>query len=112
MTHTQEMHHHYCNSEWFYILKGNGKLQLAPCEMDTSSPTSGMANVTTVPEIEEHDVAAGDFAGFPGGPGGTGPNAVGPNGMPWAHTFVAGPEGLEYLVGGTRKEFDVCIYPL
>lgn len=106
------MHHHYCDSEWFYILKGSGKLQLTACEMDTSSPTSGMANVPHPAPVEEHDVAPGDFMGFPGGPGGKGPRAVGPGGVPWAHTFVAGPEGLEYLVGGTRKEFDVCIYPL
>lgn len=106
------MHHHYTNSEWMYILKGSGKLHLTPCEMETTTTRSGMANLPHTAPTEQRDVAPGDFIGFPGGPGGTGPNAVGPNGVPWAHELVAGPEGLEYLVGGTRKDFDVCIYPL
>ncbi|CAK9784804.1 hypothetical protein CC85DRAFT_78239 [Cutaneotrichosporon oleaginosum] len=103
-----ELHHHYVDSEWFYILRGSGRLQLAPCVME-SSERSGMAPLPGAVEVREVEVGPGDFAGFPGAVAGTG-RAQGET--PLAHTFVAGTEGMDYLVGGTRNAFDVCVYPL
>ncbi|BEI80492.1 hypothetical protein CcaverHIS002_0110210 [Cutaneotrichosporon cavernicola] len=69
-----------------------------------------MAPIPAPVEVEQVAVAPGDFMGFGGTTGGGGSRAQGET--PLAHTLVAGDEGMEYLVGGTRKEFDVCVYPL
>lgn len=89
-------------AEWLYILSGNATVHLTPVEYD-----SGDANLSLIPRVphtspaEEHPVSKGDFIGFPGGLG-----------AQFAHTMVAGKEGVEYLVGGTRSAFDMCVYPL
>lgn len=101
---TQEIHHHYNNSEWLYILKGTGLLLL--CDADVQESTApGMIPTTSVPQITEHEVSPGDFMGFKG-------MTVTPGQPAHAHSLRAGPEGMEYLVGGTRKELDVCVYPM
>lgn len=28
-----------------------------------------------------------------------------------AHGLRAGPEGVEYIVGGSREKLDICVYP-
>ncbi|KAJ7773403.1 hypothetical protein B0H16DRAFT_1512235 [Mycena metata] len=50
-------------------------------------------------EGEDTAVGEGDFVGFAAG-------ARKP------HAFKAGPEGMEYLTGGSREPVDVCHYPL
>jgi uncharacterized cupin superfamily protein len=96
------MHHHINEAEWMYILKGSAtvKLTLASFE-DNGAITAGLVPALPhkAPE-ESYTVGPGDFMGFPGG--------IGDN---YAHTMVAGPEGVEYLVGGTRNALDMCTYP-
>lgn len=84
-------------------------LQLAPCVLQSSGGTGGLSPLPTAPELHEVAVGPGDFAGFPGAPGGA-DRAQGA--APLAHTFVAGDEGMDYLAGGNRPAFDVCVYPL
>ncbi|KAJ7707603.1 hypothetical protein B0H17DRAFT_523076 [Mycena rosella] len=50
-------------------------------------------------EGDDTPVAAGDFVGFP-------------TTTRQPHAFQAGPEGLEYLTGGSREPVDMCHYPL
>lgn len=72
-----ESHVHACVDEFVYIISGRGSVYL---------------------DDSEHEVAAGDFIGFP---------AHGP-----AHSMKnTGSSELVYLVGGDRAEFDVCDYP-
>lgn len=72
-----EQHTHVRAEEFIYILSGRGALLL---------------------DDERHEVAAGDFIGFP---------VNGP-----AHAmFNDGSEDLVYLVGGNRPDFDVADYP-
>jgi len=90
-------------AEWMYILKGSATVKLTECAFqDTGMPTNGL--VPALPHsrpIDEYAVGPGDFIGFPGG-----------YGRHYAHTMVAGAEGVEYLVGGTREPLDICTYPL
>lgn len=97
------MHHHINSAEWMYILKGSATVRLTEVQFqDTGVHTNGLVPVLphTAP-VEEYEVGPGDFIGFPGG-----------HGPQYAHTMVAGPEGVEYLVGGTRDALDLCTYPL
>lgn len=100
------MHHHYTNSEWLYILKGDGVLLLSAAPTQPHA-VGGIAPVAGDPDahIEELDVGPGDFVGFKGRPSTLEDPA-------WAHSMRAGSAGMEYLVGGTRKEMDLCVYPL
>jgi uncharacterized cupin superfamily protein len=77
--------------------------------MQSSGGTSGLSPLPEPAQVHEVAVGPGDFAGFPGAPGGAG-RAQGE--APLAHTFVAGDEGMDYLAGGNRPDFDVCVYPL
>ncbi|WVR06665.1 hypothetical protein IAU60_003697 [Kwoniella sp. DSM 27419] len=101
------IHYHLNDSEWLYILAGTGTLQLIDASLsEVARPTKVMAGIHR-PEsdhkydIQEHPVAAGDFMGFQSGIGAS----------KYAHGLKAGPEGLEYIVGGTRERMDVCVYP-
>ena len=49
----------------------------------------------------EKEVKTGDFVGWP----------AGIQAASWAHGLRAGPDGVEYLMGGTREKFDICVYP-
>jgi len=72
-----EQHVHTRGEEFIYIVSGRGTVLL---------------------DSERHEVAAGDFIGFP---------ANGP-----AHAMSnTGSGDLVYLVGGDRPEFDVSDYP-
>ena len=51
--------------------------------------------------IQHVHVKQGDFVGF----------QAGPMAGRYAHSMKAGEAGLEYLMGGERREVDVCCYP-
>lgn len=99
----QEMHHHINDAEWLYILSGSATARLTQVQTLPGEDKAGVVpHVPHTLPIEEHTVSEGDFLGFPGGAGGA----------HFAHTMIAGPEGVKYLVGGTRSPLDVCTYPL
>nr|XP_031858544.1 uncharacterized protein CI109_006067 [Kwoniella shandongensis]KAA5525616.1 hypothetical protein CI109_006067 [Kwoniella shandongensis] len=104
------IHYHLNGAEWFYILKGSATLLLIDASIPHhegfkafSDATWTSRNVEDAKEyqVEERQVGPGDFMGFQGGL----------TAGQYAHGLRAGPEGLEYLCGGTRDTFDVCCYP-
>lgn len=74
---TTEYHRHHFEEEWVYILSGKGS--------------------TLIDEVE-YIVEAGDFLGFPAGPG---------EPCHTMHNPASNTDDLVYLLGGDRKEFDV-----
>ncbi len=81
-------HCHSSESEAFVVLEGGGVLELWP------SPRSAAAGA----QREDHELKAGDVVARPPG-------------TRIAHSIVAGPEGITYLVYGTRDPNDICYYP-
>jgi uncharacterized cupin superfamily protein len=81
-------HCHSLESEAFVILEGSGTLELLP------SPRAAEAGV----EPEEHELRAGHIVARPAG-------------TRIAHSIVGGPEGITYLVYGTREPNDIAYYP-
>jgi uncharacterized cupin superfamily protein len=81
-------HCHSSESEAFVVLEGGGVLELWP------SPRSADAGA----QREDHELKAGDVVARPPG-------------TRIAHSIVAGPEGITYLVYGTRDPNDICYYP-
>ncbi|WWC88308.1 uncharacterized protein L201_003216 [Kwoniella dendrophila CBS 6074] len=118
-----QIHYHLNDSEWLYILSGSGILQLIdssilgnqeeeeknqkshPREKDSKVPNASLPIANNINrqdvDIEEREVSPGDFIGFQGGT----------KAGKYAHGLKAGSKGLEYLMGGTRKDFDICCYP-
>nr|XP_019045217.1 hypothetical protein I302_05605 [Kwoniella bestiolae CBS 10118]OCF24147.1 hypothetical protein I302_05605 [Kwoniella bestiolae CBS 10118] len=107
-----EIHYHLNDSEWLYVLSGSGVLLLLDSEtsFDTSEDpknnriigrVTGASGQPSSRQITQHEVAEGDFMGFQGGL----------LASKYAHSLRAGPEGLVYLMGGTRERVDVCCYP-
>ncbi|KAK6907874.1 hypothetical protein I203_101875 [Kwoniella mangroviensis CBS 8507] len=107
-----EIHYHLQDSEWLYVLSGTGILLLqdASGSFDTSDDSknnrligrvTAKSGESSQSRVEEHQIASGDFMGFQGGI----------LASKFAHSLRAGPEGLEYLMGGTRERVDVCCYP-
>jgi len=81
-------HCHSSESEAFVVLEGGGVLELWP------SPRSAADGA----QYEDHELKAGDVVARPPG-------------TRIAHSIVAGPEGITYLVYGTRDPNDICYYP-
>jgi len=81
-------HCHSSESEAFVVLEGGGVLELWP------SPRSAADGA----QREDHELKAGDVVARPPG-------------TRIAHSIVAGPEGITYLVYGTRDPNDICYYP-
>jgi uncharacterized cupin superfamily protein len=81
-------HCHSLESEAFVILEGSGTLELLP------SPRAAEAGV----EPEEHELRAGHIVARPAA-------------TRIAHSIVGGPEGITYLVYGTREPNDIAYYP-
>jgi uncharacterized cupin superfamily protein len=81
-------HCHSSESEAFVVLEGGGVLELWP------SPRSAAGGA----QREDHELKAGDVVARPPG-------------TRIAHSIVAGPEGITYLVYGTRDPNDICYYP-
>ncbi|WVQ65458.1 uncharacterized protein L199_003634 [Kwoniella botswanensis] len=107
-----EIHYHLQDSEWLYVLSGTGILLLqdASESFDTSDDSknnrligrvTAKSSESSQSRVKEHQIASGDFMGFQGGI----------LASKFAHSLRAGPEGLEYLMGGTRERVDVCCYP-
>lgn len=81
------VHWHSADDEWYYILEAApGALLLIH---DAADP---------VAVTREEPLVKGDFLGFP-------------KGVKNAHALRAGEGELVYLIGGTRKELDLCMYP-
>lgn len=83
---TTVLHWHNSDDEWIYVLDagvGGATLLILPPGADAP--------------VEE-PLKTGDFLGFAAG-------------RRDAHACRAGETELVYLVGGTRKEIDVCVYP-
>ena len=70
------------------ILDGGGTVELTP------SPTAAERGA----KPEEHELRAGHVVARPGG-------------TMMAHRLIAGPNGLTYLVYGTRDTNDITFYP-
>jgi uncharacterized cupin superfamily protein len=81
-------HCHSEEEEVFVVLQGSATLQLWP------SPRRERNGETR----EEIELRAGHVVARPPGTG-------------ISHSFVAGPDGLEYLVYGTRRTNDIAWYP-
>ncbi|WVQ73527.1 hypothetical protein IAR50_003101 [Cryptococcus sp. DSM 104548] len=105
-------HYHLNDSEWMYILSGSGTLILidaSPALLCQSSLAPGTSLAGEIPPPpspaslprEELAVGPGDFIGLEGGTGAS----------RYSHSMIAGPEGLEYLVGGVRTSPNICAYP-
>jgi uncharacterized cupin superfamily protein len=82
-----EPHCHSADEELFVILEGGGTLDLWPAPVRARDT-----------QREQHQVRAGHVISRPPSTG-------------VAHSFVAGPEGMTFLVYGTRRPNDVCYYP-
>lgn len=70
-------HSHYREEEWIYILSGQGVAEIGE---------------------QEHEVAAGDFVGFPA------PQTA-------HHLRNSGEEDLVYLIGGEALDSDIADFP-
>jgi uncharacterized cupin superfamily protein len=81
-------HCHSEEEEVFVVLEGDGTLELWP------SPRAAQSGA----EREDHAVRAGSIVARPAA------TRIG-------HTLRAGPNGMTYLVYGTRKPNDICYYP-
>jgi len=81
-------HCHSLESEAFVVLDGGGTLELWP------TPRAAQYGV----QRESHALRAGHVVARPGG-------------TRVAHSIVAGPDGISYLVYGTREPNDICYYP-
>jgi uncharacterized cupin superfamily protein len=79
-------HCHSAEEEVFVVLEGSGTMELSP------SPARAEES-----ELEEHPLRAGDVAWRPPSTG-------------IAHFLRGGPEGMSFLVYGTREPNDVCYY--
>ena len=109
----QTIHYHLLESEWIYILRGTAILQHIDSSLQhiTPSPTLAPTNAPNTPipwttgnpnlDVVETELKSGDFAGWP----------AGLQSASWAHGLRAGPTGVEYLMGGSREKFDICVYP-
>ena len=83
-------HCHTAEEELFVVLDGSGELELwAPPNPKEPFPTS---------PAQTHPVRQGSVVSRPAG-----------TRVP--HSFTAGPNGLTYLVYGTRNTSDMCWYP-
>lgn len=82
------LHWHSSDEEWLYVLEAapGSKLLIRENAEDAAA------------ETREEEVLKGDFLGFPAG-------------VKNAHALRAGEGELLFLVGGTRKELDLCVYP-
>jgi uncharacterized cupin superfamily protein len=83
-------HCHSEDEELFVVLSGEGRLLLWP------SPQAH--RVSSEATIEEHAIRAGQVISRPPA-------------TRFAHSFVAGDDGLTYLAYGTRKPNDIVYYP-
>ena len=81
-------HVHSLESEAYVVLEGSGTLELWP------TPVAAERGA----QREEHEVRAGHVVARPPG-------------TRIAHSVVAGPEGITYLVYGTREPGDIAYYP-
>ena len=81
-------HCHSLESEAFVVLEGSGTLELLP------SPRAAEFGA----EPEEHELRAGHIVARPPA-------------TRIAHSIVGGPEGITYLVYGTREPNDIAYYP-
>jgi uncharacterized cupin superfamily protein len=86
--HSCPAHCHSLESEAFVILEGSGKLELLP------APRAAEAGV----EPEEHELRPGHVVARPPA-------------TRIAHSIVGGPDGITYLVYGTREPNDIAYYP-
>ncbi|ALO69794.1 hypothetical protein CNN00215 [Cryptococcus deneoformans JEC21] len=111
-------HYHLNESEWIYILSGSGILTLLdasptllgpsmvpfPATRSTSTQTVGNKGKMTLEKEEKH-VNPGDFIGF----------EQGIKASRWSHSLRAGPQGIEYLMGGAKSGcgggVNLCAYP-
>jgi uncharacterized cupin superfamily protein len=82
-------HNHSEEEEVFVILEGSGTLELWPAPIVLERGLS---------KREDHEVRAGHVIARPPG------SRIG-------HRLLAGPEGMTYLVYGTRKPNDIVYYP-
>ena len=122
----QAPHYHLIDHEWVYILSGSGHLRLINTALPVhtnqkgrplrdSAATRSESQATSNTKLdgikvqpqelydeEFRPISAGDFAGFMGGV----------KAGKYAHSLVAGEEGMTYLMGGTRKTVDICSYPM
>jgi uncharacterized cupin superfamily protein len=81
-------HCHSLESEAFVVLEGSGTLELLP------SPRAAEAGV----EPEEHELRPGHVVARPPA-------------TRIAHSLIGGPDGITYLVYGTREPNDIAYYP-
>jgi uncharacterized cupin superfamily protein len=79
-------HWHSHEDEWFYIIKAGEGARILLYEDGESEP-------------RDEEVKTGDFFGFPAG-------------KKLAHAFKTGADEMVYLVGGSRKDVEVCHYPV
>lgn len=82
---TTVVHWHSADDEWFHILEAGPGARLI-----IRDDAEGFTR--------EEDIQKGDFLGFPAG-------------VKRGHALRAGEGELVYLMGGTRKELDLCVYP-
>jgi hypothetical protein len=99
------------NGSKSYILRGTAILQHIDSSLQhiTSSPTLAPTNAPNTPipwttgnpnlDVVETELKSGDFVGWP----------AGLQSASWAHGLRAGPTGVEYLMGGSREKFDICV---
>ncbi|WVR06666.1 hypothetical protein IAU60_003698 [Kwoniella sp. DSM 27419] len=100
---SSEIHYHLNDSEWIYILSGTATLTLLDASIPLLDPSNRADAIapTATDAAEERQVHAGDFIGFP----------AGLDSSRRAHCLRAGPEGVDYLEGGSRLPLDVVNYP-
>ncbi|TYJ53861.1 hypothetical protein B9479_005480 [Cryptococcus floricola] len=105
-------HYHLNDSEWMYILSGTGTLilidssasLLAQDSLPPQTSLSGHIPPPPKPEDlprEERPLGPGDFVGLEGGA----------RAARYSHSMIAGPGGLEYLLGGVKTSPNICAYP-
>lgn len=75
-----------------------------PATRSTSTQTVGNKGKMTLEKEEKH-VSPGDFIGF----------EQGIKASRWSHSLRAGPQGIEYLMGGAKSGcgggVNLCAYP-
>ena len=89
------LHYHTHDDEWYYIIDAGEGAKLLLWEPDTA------ADGEETREPREENIQSGDFFGFK-----SGENNV------RAHALRAGEKEVVYLIGGSREQTDMSVYPL
>ncbi|KAH9887382.1 hypothetical protein C8Q73DRAFT_668875 [Cubamyces lactineus] len=94
------LHYHTHDDEWYYIIDAGESAALLLWEPDTAA-NGEQGGGEEFHEPREEKIQSGDFFGFKAGESNV-----------RAHALRAGEKEVVYLIGGSREQTDMSVYPL